>query len=149
MALEREQQRDVDRDPSGDRVLDRLQSLLRPGDLHEQIAPLHHLVQPAGLPRGCFGVVCEVRIDLERDPPVASRLPAVEHRREHITRGADVVTGQREEDLLGIALGREHVAQLLVVGVARADRALEDGRVRGHADDSVVDQRGEIAVLNE
>ena len=41
------------------------------------------------------------------------------------------------------------LAQLLVVGVALGDRALEDRRVRRHAVDAIADERLELALLDE
>ena len=122
---------------------------LGPGDLHEQVAALDHGVQPARLLNRGIGVMGQVRVDLERDPAVTKLALAVKHGLEQITGAPDVIARQREEDLLWIGLCGEHLAQLLVVGVARADRVLEDGRVRGHADDPVVDKSCQIAVANE
>ena len=43
----------------------------------------------------------------------------------------------------------DELADLVVVGVALGDRALEDRGVGGHADDAVVDEAGEVAVVDE
>ena len=148
VALEREDQRDVDGDPARDRLLDRRQALLRGGDLHEQVRAVDQLVEVRGLLDRALGVVGEVRVDLERDPAVLAAALVV-HRTQHVAGGLDVAGGEREEDVLRLALALEHLAQLLVVGVALGDRALEDGRVRGHAPDALADQLGELTVLDE
>ena len=75
VALEREDQRDVDRDARGDRVLDRLQALDRRRDLDEEVRAVDQLVQALGLGLGGLGVVREVRVDLERDPAVLAACP--------------------------------------------------------------------------
>src|SRR6266581_1478020 len=51
---------------------------------------------------------------------------------------ADVLLGQTPEDLLRIVYLAEGSANLFVVETALRDRLLEDGRVRGDADDRVV-----------
>ncbi len=70
VALEREDQRHVDGDAGGDRLLDRGQALLRGRDLHEQVRAVDVLRQPLRLVGRALGVVGEVRVDLERDPAV-------------------------------------------------------------------------------
>src|SRR5205085_7847708 len=57
---------------------------------------------------------------------------------EQIAGIADVFLGQVPEDLLGLVELVEAGANLLVVEVALGDRLLEDGRVRGDADDRVI-----------
>ena len=142
MALEREDQRDVDRDAGGDRLLDRGQARLRGGDLDEQVRAVDERVQALGLLDRALGVVGEARVDLERDPAVAGVLAGlVPLRAQDVAGAADVLDGEREEDLLGLGLVLEHLAQLLVVGVALGDRRLEDRRVRGDAVDALAHER--------
>ena len=149
MALEREDQRDVDGDAGGDRLLDRGQALVRGGDLDQQVRAVDQAVQALGLVDRGLGVVREVRVDLERDPAVLA-VAVVPDAAEHVAGGADVVAREREEDLLRLGLGGARTSlDLVVVGVALGDRALEDRRVGGHADDAVVDQAGEVAVVDE
>ena len=150
VALEREDERDVDRDAGGDRLLDRGQALQRRRDLDEQVRAVDERVQPLGLGDRRVGVVGEVGVDLERDPAVARVLAhIVPARAQDVAGRPDVVDGDGEEDLLRVALRLEHLAQLLVVGVALGDRALEDGRVGRHAVHALADERLELALLDE
>ena len=67
-------------------------------------------------------------------------------RSEQVTCVAHVVDGEGEEDLLQVLLPFQHLRELRVVPAARGECLLEDGRVRGHADDGVVaDQPLELA----
>jgi hypothetical protein len=150
VALEREDQRDVDRDAGGDRLLDRGQPLLGRRDLDEQVRPVDELAEPLRLVDRALCVVRQVRVDLERDPAVAGVLARLVPRRpEDVAGGLDVLDGQRQEDLLRLRLTPQDLAQLLVVGVALGDRALEDRRVRGDADDAVAHEPLQVAVLDE
>ena len=130
VALEREDQRDVDRDAVRDRVLDRLQALERGGDLDQQVRAVDELEEPHGLGLGLLGVVREVRVNLERDPAVLA-LALVPDGTEDVAGVADVVLGELPEDLLGVVVLAAQLADLVVVGVAFGDRALEDGRALG------------------
>ena len=136
VALEREDQRHVDRDALGDRVLDRLQALERGGDLDQQVRAVDELEEPHGLGLGLLGVVREVRVNLERDPAVLA-LALVPDGAEDVAGVADVVLGELPEDLLGIVVLAAQLADLVVVGVAFGDRALEDRGVGRHALDSL------------
>ena len=95
-----------------------------------------------------LGVVGEVRVDLERDPAVLA-VAFVPHRLQDVAGGADVVTREREEDLLRVGLDPGDLPDLLVVRVALGDRGLEDRGVGRHADDALGDQVGQLAVLDE
>ena len=148
MALEREDQRHVDGDAGGDRLLDRGQALRRRGDLDQQVGLLDQRVQALGLGDRALGVVGEVRVDLERDPAVLA-VALVPDGPQDVAGVADVVARKREEDLLRVGLARRELADLVVVGVALGDRALEDRGVGGHADDAVANESGEVAVLDE
>jgi hypothetical protein len=149
VALEREDQRHVDRDAGRDRLLDRRQALGRGGDLDEEVGPVDQPVQAPGLLDRGLGLVREVRVDLEGDPAVAAAALVVDAA-QLVAGGADVVAREREEDLLRVGLAaRDQLAELVVVGVALGDGALEDGGVGGDALDALVDQRAEVAVLHE
>src|SRR4051794_35601709 len=83
-------------------------------------------VQALGLLDRALGVVREVGVDLERHPAVPGVLAhAIPLGPQNVARSADVLDGERQEDLLGIGLRLEHLAQLVVVGVAVGDRRLE------------------------
>ena len=118
---------------------------------HREVAEAYvRGVQPLGLRDRALGVVCEVRIDLERHPAVARVLAGlVPLGAQDVAGGADVVDRDREEDLLGIGLRLEDLAELVVVAVALGDRRLEDGRVRRDAVDAPVDELLELTVLDE
>ena len=123
---------------------------LRGGDLDEQVRAVDEGVQALGLLDRALGVVGEARVDLERDPAVAGVLAdLVPLRAQDVAGAADVLDGEREEDLLGLGLVLEHLAQLLVVGVALGDRRLEDRGVRGDAVHALAHEPFEIAVPDE
>jgi hypothetical protein len=56
---------------------------------------------------------------------------------------------EQPEDRLGIVVLGAQLADLVVVRIAFGDRALEDRRVRRDAHDALLDQPGEVAVLDE
>ncbi len=145
VALEREDQRHVDRSALGDAVLDRAEPGLGGGDLHVQVVALHLAVEPHRLLVRALAVVGERRVDLERHPAVDAvrSLPGRAHQ---VAGGADVVHREREEHLDRV-VARDR-AQLRVVPVALRQRLLEDGRVGGDSDDGVLlHQPGELAGL--
>ena len=106
-------------------------------DLHEAVRLVDQLVQALRLVDRRLRVVGEVRVDLDRDVAVLP-VAAVPDRAQEVARVLDVLHRELEEDLLRVVLLGEHLAQLVVVGVALGDRLLEDRRVRGDADDGVL-----------
>jgi hypothetical protein len=93
VAVQRENQGHVDADALGKRRADRLQALLRGGDLHEQVRAVH---QPPQCP--CLGdrrrrVVGDARIHLERHPPVDTFAGLV-YRAQYVAGPAHVERGQ-------------------------------------------------------
>ncbi len=123
------QQRHVDGDAGKDRLLDRPVTRLGARDLDEDVR-LGSAVEVGGLLDRRVGVVGEQRRDLERDAPVDT-VGAFVDRREQLGGAVDVGEGDLEEELFaGEALGLQ-LGDLLVVGVAGADRVVEDRRVRG------------------
>ena len=82
-------------------------------------------------------VVGKRGIDLDRDVPVLAT-PAIPDSAEEVAGVSDVLSGEPQEELLGVLLLLELVPQLLVVGVTGRKRLLKDGRVRGDADDGVL-----------
>ncbi len=147
VALDGEDQRDIDADPVRDRGGDRRQTGDRGGDLDEQVGPIDLLPQVVRLVDRLLGLVGQPWVDLERDATVE---PArtLGHRREQVTCRADVVGGHVVDGGLGVrALLGVH-PQLVVVCAALRDRGLEDGRVARHPDDVArVDQRLQRAGL--
>jgi len=137
VALQREDQGDVDRLTPRDRVLDRAETRLRCRDLHEQVRPVDPLVQAHRLVEGCLTLVRERRVDLHRDVAVLA-LAVVPDPAEQIAGVLNIGHCELEEDLFGVRRSFEAGAQLVVVGIALGDRLLEDRRVRRHADDRVL-----------
>ena len=103
-------------------------------------------MQVGDLGDGRLGVVGEQRRDLQRDPAVDA-VGSLVDRLEHPRRIAQVGQRQLEEPLLGLQAPLVELDDLLVVGVARADRLVEDGRVGGQPGDrELVDVALERAV---
>jgi hypothetical protein len=148
VALQREDQRHVDRDAGGDRVLDRLQALDRGRDLDEEVGAVDELMEADGLGLGLLGVVREVGVDLERDPAVLA-VALVPDGAQDVAGIPDVVLGELPEDLGRIVVGGAQLADLVVIGVAFGDRALEDRGIGRHTHDALLDQSLEVAVLHE
>jgi hypothetical protein len=147
MPLEREDERDVDRAPGGDRVLDRPDPGLGRGDLHVEIPLVDELVQPFRLLEGLVALVGEIRVDLDGDEAVDT-VGAVPGRAHEIAGVLDVLGREREEDLLDVVVALELRAELVVVPLSGGERLLEDGRVRGDADHCIlVHESGEMAGL--
>jgi hypothetical protein len=90
VALEREDERDVDGLALRDHVLDRGEARLRRRDLHEEVRLVHELVQADGLGGRPLGVVGEIRVDLERDVSVLAGA-LVPHRAKQVERLAHVL----------------------------------------------------------
>ena len=134
--LEREDQRDVDADPLGEDGGDRGQPLTGGRDLDEDVRPVDR--RPQGQRGGdrALGVLGEPGIDLDRHPAVHA-VGRVVDRTQDVGRLPDVVRGDAEDRRVHVGAVRGELAQLLVVGVALRQRAREDGRVRGHADDAL------------
>ena len=143
VAREREDERDVDVQPVGDRLLDRGDAGARAGNLDHQVRAVDGSPEPVRLPHSRLGVVREARRHLEADEAVAAGRP-LEDGQEEVGGLAEVADGERLEDLLGrLALGGQR-AQLVVVVRARGDGLLEDGGIGREAGDVAVgDHAGE------
>ena len=149
VGLDREQQRDVDVDAAGQRLLDRVEALVGPRDLDHQVRAVHAAPEVLRLPqRAAGGIEREIRRDLERHEPVvaAGRVP---HGAEHVGRELHVL----DRDVLVDLLGRQPLARELldvVVVVVRAeDRLLEDRGIRSDAAERVLlDQPLELPGLD-
>jgi hypothetical protein len=124
------------------------QALARGGDLDQQVGAVDQPVQARRLIDRALRVVRQVGVDLEGDPAVLAAA-LVPHLTQLVAGGADVVAREADEDLLRFALGLREPLDLVVVGVALGDRALEDRGIRGHADHAVADQAGEVTVSDE
>ena len=148
VALEREDQRDVDRDAGRDRLLDRGQARAGRRDLDEEVRAGRRARAGAWPPRSCPRVSwARCGSTSSETQPSRAFSPAASHSARRMSQAARMSsTASGEEDLLGLGLGLEDLAELLVVGVALGDRRLEDGRVRGDAVDALVDELLELAV---
>src|SRR5919107_734160 len=103
VALQREDEGDVDGFAGGDHILDSRQARQRRRYLHHQVRPVHQIVQARRLLNCCPGVVGQVRGDLQRDVAVEAVRP-LEDGHEPIAGVPDIPTGELDEDLLGIVL---------------------------------------------
>ena len=147
MALEREDQRDVDRASRRDAVLDCTETRLGPRNLHEDIGAIDELVQPHGLLVRRVAIVGDVGIDLDGhvavDPTAVLPRPV-----QDVAGSSHVFGGEVDEDLLRIGVAAQHVSELVVVPASGRERLLEDRGIRCHSDDRVLfDQPRELARL--
>ena len=144
VALQAEDQRDVDVDSRGDHLGDRRDALGRRRNLDHEIRPVDGGRQTLGRrdrPRRVGG---ERRRDLEAHVPVAAVRRFVETP-EFVERMADVVDRERFEERIGIVNRRRERAELLVVVIAARYRFFEDRRIRGHAAQTEIDQLAELS----
>ena len=150
VALDGEQQRDVDVDATGGELLDGGDAGLGGGNLDHHVGPREAPPQRQGLLDGRRGVVCQVGRAFERDEPVAP-VAGVVGRAQQVGRMADVVEREREEELLRVVhTGGDRRADLVVVGVRAGDRLGEDGGVGGRPGHRAVgDQRREGAAVQQ
>jgi hypothetical protein len=130
VALDGEQQRDVDVDAVGDRPVGGLDPGRGGGDLDHRVGAVDALPQVAGGGERGVGVVRERRVDLEAHEAVGALGPVVD-RRQHVGGGADVLDRQRLVDLTRRAAG-ESADPLGIPGTAEHGGA-EDRRVRRQA----------------
>ncbi len=137
VALDAEDERDVDADPLGQHLGDRGQPGEGGRDLDERVGPVDQPPERAGLGDGGRRVVGQPRVDLDRHATVRPAAGVV--RRAHDVAGpAHVVRRQRTDGLLHGDLALGQVSDLVGVGLAVGERLLEDRRVRRDADDPAV-----------
>ena len=150
VAVDREQQGDIDVDALGDQHLDRLQPRLGCGYLDHQVVAMHRAPQVPSLLDRAVGVMGQVRRDLEADEAVGA-LGCVVHWSQGVAGGLDILDREPLVERLGVDLvvGLEQVEDGLVVGAGAGDRLVEDGRVAGDAAQALVDQPGEPAAGDE
>ena len=122
-----------------DHLLDRAEAGLGRGDLHVEVRLVDPVVQPARLGDRAVAVVGERRVDLPRDVAVEP-FAFVPDRAQQVAGSPRCrVDVELQEDLLRVLFARlQNLFQLVVVRVAFRDRLLEDGRVRGDADDGIL-----------
>src|SRR3954467_14643115 len=140
VALEAEDEGDVDTDAAGDAGGDGRQAGLGRGDLDVQVRPVDQPPQVRGLGSGGVGVVCQARGDLEGHPAVTGG--HLRDRGEQVTGVADIGRRDRAQRLLDAHPADREGVQLVVVGLRPADRRGEDVRVRGDPDDRVLVHEG-------
>ena len=134
VAVEGEDQRDVDRDARAHHLGDGGQALDRRGDLDEHVRAVDRGREGLGLLDRPGGVVGEPRVDLDRHPAVLATGGLVD-RQEDVARVADVLGREGEHGLVDGLPGVRELAHLGVVGVPLGQGGLEDRRVGGDPDD--------------
>src|SRR4051794_40221678 len=140
VALETEDEGDVDTDAAGDGRRDRRQARLGRRNLDVQVRPVDQPPQVRGLGGGRVRLVRQAGRDLEGDPAVTGG--PLGDRGEQVTGVADVGCGDRAQCLLDAHLAHREGVQPVVVGLRSADRRGEDGGVRGDPDDRVLVDEG-------
>src|SRR5690606_16365564 len=118
--------------PLDERFLDRVEALIRAGDLDHHIRSVDRLPQPARLLEGARAIVRELGRYLERNVPVAAPGRLVQ-REEQARCALDVLYRQRLIGVRGGDAAPAHCREGIVVVITARDGLLEDGRVRGDA----------------
>ena len=144
VAVEAENQRDVDAASLGDHLLDRRQTFLGARDLDHQVAPVDPLVEVTRCGLAAGAVVGEAGRDLDADVAVDA-VRVVVHLREHVAGAVDVVDHHRPEHVVDRRASGTEFGELLVVVAGVLDRLLEDRRVRGQPAHPTVTDRDESA----
>src|SRR5581483_3338121 len=143
VAVDGEDQRDVDVVALRDLVLDRREAFLRRRDLHHDVGPPAFVVQVLGELDGASGVRRDRRADLDADKAVLALGPVV-HGPEDVGCGLHVLDHEVPEHLLRLLARRHQGDQGLVIFGRAAYRLLEDRRVRRHAGHALVAQAREL-----
>jgi hypothetical protein len=145
VARDREDQRDVDRDPRRDCRGDRGEPCCRGRNLDHHVRAGHGSMEPTRFVDGPAGVVRQGRIHLEADAAVEA-VALREHRMQPVASVLNVLDGQRLEQLLSPETARDQRGERFVIIVGLGDRLVEDGGVRGHPDHTLFpDQAIELA----
>jgi len=148
VALQREDQGDVDRDAVGQAGRDRRQHGQGGRDLDEQVRPVHQPPQAAGLGRRALGVAGDARVHLDRHPSVAPAR-AVINRAQDVAGGAHVPRRQQPQRLADGGAAQRQLAQLRLVAGPKVDRLGEDRGVGRDADGvALLDLAGPAAGLD-
>jgi hypothetical protein len=145
VALQREDQRDVDADAFGETLRDRGDARRGRGNLDEEVRPVDEPPQLTGLGDRALGLVRQSGVHLDRHPSVDA-VGRVVDRAEHVAGPADVRRGDHAHGLFDVDTAHPQIAQLTVVELAAADRLLEDRRVGRRPDDVLVpDEVGQVS----
>ena len=97
IALDREDQSDVDIDALGGELLNRAEALLGSGNLDQHILAVERTVQPARINRGRLGIEGQLRRHFDTDEAVAA-VGRLINRKEEIGRRGNVFEDQRFVD---------------------------------------------------
>jgi hypothetical protein len=139
VAVEAEQQGDVDADPVFDQLAHRGHAGRGAGHLDHQIGAIDHAMQPSRLGDRLVGLVGEVGRHFEADIAVPGVEPVVD-RPQRIARRLDVRDGERliavHDRRVGIIA--DEFGELGIIGLALAHRLLEDRRIGGDAGDAIL-----------
>ena len=128
VAVDREDQRDVDVVALGDLVEDRRQALLGGGDLHHHVRTPALVVQVLGKCDRASRVGGDRRADLDADEAVLALGPVID-RPEHVRGRLYVRDHQLPQHVVRLFPGPDHLHHRLVVVGRSAHGLLEDGRV--------------------
>ncbi len=149
VALDREQQRHVDRDARGGQLAECVDALGRRRHLDEHVRAVDLGEDALRRLDRAGDVARELGRELERDVAVLA-VGGVVDRAQQVGAVADVGVGELEEDRARVEAVVGRRAERAVVEIGVADGLLEDGRVRGHAADAVVgDQTRERAGVEQ
>jgi hypothetical protein len=147
VSIDREDQRDVDRNPFRQNGGDGRQAGLGGRDLDKQVRPVDDFPQLDGLRDRLVGLVGQPRVDLDGHPAVDS-VGGLPLRLQHVARGPHVVGSDSADGGVHVGTARGQLGDLSIVGIAVGERLLEDGRVGGHTDHALgVDQLLQVAGL--
>ena len=134
VALEAEDQRDVDADALRGECGDSFQALNRSRDLDHDVRTVHLVPELTAIGDGSCSVVGEPWLDLDGDSTIHTARRIID-RTQDVASGRDVVRRDLENGFgNGLACCREF-GHLGVVRVALGERTGEDGRICGDADD--------------
>jgi len=136
VAGQSKQERDIDVDSFGDELLDGGDSLSGGGNLDENVGPIQRLPQAAGLGDGAFGVMSQVRVNLQANVPVLSIHPIV-HRAELVGCALNVTLTENFVNDVGAPSVKGQIPNVFVVKLSAGERFLENGRIRGHPAQSI------------
>ncbi len=137
VAVDREDQRDVDVVALGDLVFDRREALFGRRDLDHHVRSRAPVVQILGELDRLPGAVGDRRPDLDAHEPILAFRPVVDGA-EHVRRGLDVFHHEAPEHVGRLRLLADELHHGLVVVGRAADRLLEDRGVGRDAGDAFV-----------
>ena len=148
VAVDVEEQGDVDVDPLRHRGADRRQPGLRARDLDHHVGALDRSPQALGVRDRPLGIVRQVRGDLQADVAVHP-VQALVDGPQDVCGVADVPPGEGLEDLRRGHPGPGRLAQQVVVVRAAGDGLLEDGGVGRHPQQPLFDQALQLTGANQ